>query len=73
MAKYKKFGIPEGYYTLKDLSKGEFIKRKATAHKVYIKGDYDKASKTYSVCDAEDVNNNTFVKGSTRVYAGFTY
>jgi hypothetical protein len=65
--------LNEGWYRLGDLPKGEFIKRKETSHKVYIKGHYDRASKTYSVYDAEDVNNEMFVNRDTRVYAGFTY
>jgi hypothetical protein len=76
MPKYKKSAKPvtvEGYYRLGDLPKSEFIKRKATSQKVYIKGEYDRASKTYSVYEAEDINNEMFVARDTRVYAGFTY
>jgi len=73
MARYKKFMMPEGYYKLKDLPKGEFIKRKPGAKKVYIKGEYDRGSKTYSIYDADDINSEMFAKGTTRVYAGFNY
>jgi hypothetical protein len=65
--------IPEGFYTLKSLPKGELFKRKMTSRKVYVKGDYDRGSKTYSVYDYENINSEMFAKGSLKVYAGFTY
>lgn len=71
--KYKKFEMEEGYYRLDELPKGEFIKRKAAAHRVYIKGEYDRGSKRYYVTDAEDINNYMLVAGSTKVFAGFSY
>jgi ribosomal protein L31E len=69
----RKFEIAEGYYKLKDLAKGEFIKRKPTAKKVYIKGEYDRGSKTYSVYDTDDINSEIFLRGTTKVWAGFIY
>lgn len=65
--------IPEGVYLLKELPKGELFKRKANARKVYVKGHYDRGSKTFSVYDYEDVNSEMFAKGTLKVWAGFTY
>jgi hypothetical protein len=63
----------EGWYELRNIPPGSFIKRKPTSKKVYIRGEYDKGSKTYSVWEYEDMNNEIFLKGSTKVYAGFIY
>lgn len=65
--------VPEGIYLLKELPKGELFKRKLNARKVYVKGDYDRGTKTYSVYDFEDVNSEMFAKGTLKVWAGFTY
>ena len=58
---------------LGDVKKGEFIKRKADAKAVYIKGDYDRSSKSYSLIDTEDICREIFLKASTPVVVGFTY
>lgn len=62
---------------LRSTKKGEYIRRidrhgnmrKTT----YIRGDYDKGSKTYSCTDAEDTNREVFLKGDTIVAVDFTY
>lgn len=74
MSKRKnKYVTREGWYVLNDLAKGEYIRRTPESKKVYVKGHYDRASRTYSVYDVNDVNNEMFVARDTRVYAGFTY
>jgi len=52
---------------------GEFVKRSANAQKVYTRGEYDKASKRYSLVDTDDVSREVWVKKSTILYVGFTY
>ena len=52
---------------------GEYFKRTETAAKVYIKGAYDKASKTFSCHPADDMNAEIFIKASKPVFVGFTY
>jgi hypothetical protein len=47
MPKYKKFEMPEGYYRLKELPKGELIVKSPTSRKVYIKGNYDREEKAF--------------------------
>ena len=73
MPKYKKFGMPEGYYRLKELSKGELVIKNPTSRKVYIKGDYDREEKAFWLDDYTDISSGIFLKGSTEVYAGFEY
>jgi ribosomal protein L31E len=58
---------------LKHTSPGEFIKRKNTSTKMYIRGHYDRATKTYSLIDWEDINREIFLKGTTKVFVGFTF
>lgn len=58
---------------LKDVKKGDFVKRTKTAAAVYIKGGFDRSSGRYSLQDAEDMNREIFLKGSAVVYIGFTY
>lgn len=68
--------MQEKIYKLKDLKKGEFIRpiRNGKAiQKVYIKGNYDKATKTYSLIDYEDINHEIFMKGNKEVLAGFIF
>lgn len=65
--------LNNGIVSLKNVKKGEFVKRKPDSKKVYIKGDYDHASKTFSLIDADDMNREIFLKGSTVVHIGFTY
>ena len=58
---------------MRAVSKGEYVKRKADATTVYIRGDYDRASKSYSLTDCDDMNREIFVKANKRVFVGFTY
>lgn len=58
---------------LKNVKKGEFIKRKEDAKQVYIKGDYDRSSKSYSCIDFDDINHEIFIKADKPVFVGFTF
>ena len=60
-------------HKIKDIAFDEYFKRKATAKKVYIRGAYDRPSKTYSCYEANDINKEIFLKGETEVHTGFTY
>ena len=59
--------------TLKDLPGGEFFKKSPTASKVWTKGTYQRDIKKYSCINAEDINNETFLKGSQNVFINFEY
>ena len=61
---------------IKNLKKGEFIKRSvkgAPSSRVYIKGDYDRASKSYSCITYDDINQEIFIKADKMVFHGFTF
>lgn len=59
--------------TIKEVKKGEFIKRKPDATRVYIKGDYDRASKSFSCIAYDDINQEIFIKANKKVFVGFTF
>ena len=65
--------LPEGFYKLKDLRVGEFFKKSPAARKVYVRGHYERSDKRYYFSDTEDMNREGSAKGSTKVFAGFTY
>lgn len=61
---------------IKDLKKGELFKREINgkpSERVYIKGSYNRASKTYSAIAYDDINNEIFLKPNKAVYIGFTF
>jgi hypothetical protein len=58
---------------VEDIKLGEYVKRKADAHKVYRRGGYDAAIKRYALVDTEDINREVYVKKGTELHIGFTY
>ena len=58
---------------IKNLKKGEFIKRKEDSQQVYIKGDYDRTTKSYSCIAYDDINKEIFIKANKKVFYGFTF
>lgn len=59
--------------TLRNVKPGDYIKRKADSKAVYVKGAYDKASKSFSCVNVEDICHEVFIKADKAVFAGFTY
>jgi hypothetical protein len=59
--------------TIKAAKPGEYIKRKADAQAVYIKGAYDRATKSFECTDANDMNRQIYIKADKPVFVGFTY
>ena len=59
--------------TINTVKQGEYIKRKADAKAVYIKGAYDRSTKTYECTDTEDINKQIYIKADKPVFVGFTY
>jgi hypothetical protein len=55
------------------LKKGEYVKRKPDANKVYMLGDYNREYKVYSLEDTDDMNREIFIKRGTKLVVGFTY
>ena len=58
---------------ISEVKKGEFLKRKADAQRVYIRGDYDRSSKSYSCIAYDDINQEIFIKANKKVFVGFTF
>jgi hypothetical protein len=70
--------LEHGWYELplSQVKKGEHVRRiinHEASRTVYIRGDYDRASKRYSLQDTEDMNREIFLAGKTQVVIGFTY
>ena len=73
--------VPEGKLAyIKDVKKGEYIKRSLNTHRIYTRSDYvrgkDYLGRTinkYACGDVEDISREIFLKGSTIVWVGFTY
>lgn len=62
---------------LKEIKKGDYFTLKEISepkeNQVYIKGDYDKVSKTFSVCKFSDMNSERFIKADKQIYVDFTF
>jgi len=58
---------------LRNVIKGDYVKRKADSKAVYIKGDYDKTTKSFELIDVEDICRCIYVKADKPVVVGFTY
>jgi hypothetical protein len=58
---------------IRNIKPGEYFKRQADAKTVYVKGKYDKASKSFSAIDTEDINREIFIKATKPVFVGFDY
>lgn len=54
------------FFTLKDISE-------PTESQVYIKGDYDRSSNTYSCIKFSDINSERSFKGNKEVFTEFTF
>ena len=57
---------------LKDVKKGDFFMFHESG-RVYVRGDYDRGSKTYSYSPFDDWNRECFAKGTRKVLIGFTF
>lgn len=54
-------------------AQGEYVKRKPDAVKVYQRGEYDRATKRFSLVDCDDTSREIFVKADALVTVGFDY
>lgn len=57
----------------RDIKKGEYVKRSATAKKTYIRGTYDRVSKKVELTDFDDMNRTIYVKPTSTLYIDFTF
>jgi len=58
---------------IKNVKSGDFVKRKADSKAVYIKGAYDRTTKSFELTDTDDINRVIYIKADKPVYVGFTY
>lgn len=58
---------------LKNVKPNDYVKRKADSKAVYMKGAYDRTTKSFELVDVEDINRVVYIKSSKLVYVGFTY
>lgn len=61
------------YKAIVDVSKGDFVKRKAEHNKVYRKGDYDRSLKGFWLLDCDDISRAILVKSNKLVFTDFIY
>ena len=58
---------------LKNVKPGDYIKRKADSKAIYIKGAYDKKTKSFGCTDVNDIGREIFIKSDKLVFVGFDY
>lgn len=62
---------------LKDLKNGDYFTIKSIEYpkesQVYIRGEYNKSSKTYSCCKFSDMNSERFFKGDKEIFTDFIF
>lgn len=54
------------------VKQGEYV-RFTENGPVWIRGGYDRESKTYSFTSFDDMNKERFAKGTKKVFVGFTF
>lgn len=57
----------------KYIKRGEYVKRKEGAKSVFIRGEYCRATKRYSLVDTEDLSREVWVKADTVLFINFDY
>lgn len=62
---------------LKELKKGDYFTLKDIEYpndaQVWIKGDYDCSTKTYSCVNFSDINRERFIKANKQVFVDFIF
>lgn len=58
--------------TLKKVNAGDFFKFSANG-RVFVRGEYERSSKTFSYYPFDDVNNEHFAKGTRKVFIDFEF
>lgn len=62
---------------VKELKKGDFFVLKdiefSRENQVWIRGEYDRASKTYSAINYTDMNRERFFKGDKIIFNNITF
>lgn len=62
---------------LKELKKGDYFTLKpveyAQDNEVWVRGEYDRSSRKYSIYKFSDINHESFKSGNTKVYTDFIF
>jgi hypothetical protein len=58
---------------LRDVPRGELVRRKLDAKKTYTRGEYDRSYKRYRCDDWDDISRDIMLKGSQLVWVGFDF
>jgi len=58
---------------LRDVKRGEFLKRRTDSIKIYRRGEYDREYGKYRCDDLADCSRDILLDGGTVVFIGFTY
>jgi len=58
---------------LKNVKRGEFLKRKIDANKVYVRGEYDRHYKKFRCDDWDDISRDMLIDGEKIVFVDFTF
>lgn len=58
---------------LSTVKAGELFKRKPDAKTVFVRNHYDRATKSFSASDFDDINREVFIKANKMVFIGFTF
>jgi len=63
--------------TVKELNKGDYFTMKPIAEpkesQVYVRGEYDRESKTYSCHKFSDINSERSLKGSKEIFTDMIF
>ena len=59
--------------TMRDLKPGEYFKRAPDARTVYVRGDYDRATKKFSATDFNDHCREIFIRADKPVFVDFEF
>ena len=58
---------------IEKVKKGEFLKRKLDAKKIYTRGDYDRTHGRYRIDDWDAISRDMLLSKGTLVWVGFTF
>ena len=58
---------------IKEVKQGEFLKLSLDANEVWTRQEYDREAKRYSIHSEDDISKSRLIKGTRKVFIGFTY
>ena len=58
---------------LRNVPRGEFVRRKLNSSVTYVRAEYDRSFKKYCLDDWNDISRQIMLKGKTLVWVGFEF